>query len=30
MAEMGDALAVERAVTNLSNIEFFDKTIQLG
>ncbi|XP_072023987.1 heterogeneous nuclear ribonucleoprotein L-like isoform X2 [Amphiura filiformis] len=30
MAEMGDALAVERAVTNLSNIDFFDKTIQLG
>ncbi|XP_071961968.1 heterogeneous nuclear ribonucleoprotein L-like [Antedon mediterranea] len=30
MAEMADALAVERAITNLSNIEFFGKTIQLG
>ncbi|XP_033125948.1 heterogeneous nuclear ribonucleoprotein L-like isoform X2 [Anneissia japonica] len=30
MAEMADALAVERAITNLSNIEFYGKTIQLG
>ncbi|XP_072171159.1 heterogeneous nuclear ribonucleoprotein L-like [Diadema setosum] len=30
MAEMGDALAVERAITNLSNIEFFGSAVQLS
>ena len=30
MAEMGDAMAVERAITNLSNIEFFGSAVQLS
>lgn len=30
MAEMSDALSVERAITNLSNIEFFGSAVQLS
>ncbi|XP_038074415.1 heterogeneous nuclear ribonucleoprotein L-like isoform X2 [Patiria miniata] len=30
MVDLGDAFAVSRAITNLSNIEFFGMTIQLG
>ena len=30
MVQMGDSLAVERAVTNLNNISFFDSKMQLG
>ncbi|XP_078001152.1 heterogeneous nuclear ribonucleoprotein L-like isoform X2 [Glandiceps talaboti] len=30
MVQMGDALAVERAITNLNNVVVFDKKMQLG
>ncbi|XP_022088955.1 heterogeneous nuclear ribonucleoprotein L-like isoform X1 [Acanthaster planci] len=30
LVDLGDAFAVSRAITNLSNIEFFGMTIQLG
>jgi len=30
MVQMGDSLAVERAVTNLNNISFFESKMQLG
>ena len=30
MVQMGDSLAVERCVSNLNNITFFDSKMQLG
>lgn len=30
MVQMGDSLAVERAITNLNNVVIFDKKLQLG